>query len=157
MRRKEVGGDGLADRMHEAMEAAGLSQVEVARRMGKDAPQQVSDWLRGRKRPGATNLRLFADAVGVSVDDLLGVRGPMASEKVVEATEGLAQGLSPAEALRRAGIPPTAEAVAAGDELLQAAQEWLRERWASMTPEEKRDLARWLASPAGRRGPSPGG
>lgn len=52
--------------------ALGLEQLDLADRVGTTATQ-ISRWENGKQEPAATNCRLLARALGLSVDELLGV------------------------------------------------------------------------------------
>jgi transcriptional regulator with XRE-family HTH domain len=56
-------------------EAAGISLRELARQIGEH-PSNVSFWERTGKLPKAEALTPIAEALGVSVDDILGKRIP---------------------------------------------------------------------------------
>jgi len=47
----------------------GLSQLEIARRIGATQPQ-VSDWMAGKKIPHASNLAKLAEAMDMAEEDL---------------------------------------------------------------------------------------
>lgn len=47
----------------------GLSQLEIARRIGATQPQ-VSDWMQGKKIPHASNLIKLAEAMDMAEEDL---------------------------------------------------------------------------------------
>jgi transcriptional regulator with XRE-family HTH domain len=47
----------------------GLSQQELARRIGATQPQ-VSDWMAGKKTPHASNLSKLAEAMDIAEEDL---------------------------------------------------------------------------------------
>jgi len=47
----------------------GLSQQELARRIGATQPQ-VSDWMAGKKTPQASNLTKLAEAMDMAEEDL---------------------------------------------------------------------------------------
>lgn len=56
--------------------SVGLSQAEVARRVGAKR-QQVWDWEKDRSEPKLEHLARLAEALGVSVDTLL--RAPLSA------------------------------------------------------------------------------
>lgn len=62
-----------------AREAVGMTQVEVAARLGLD-PSSVNYWESGRKSPTAANLIRLVDIYQCSADELLGIvpRSPSA-------------------------------------------------------------------------------
>ena len=57
-------------RLRQLRQDAGLSQVELAERADSSQPE-ISDWERGRRRPGVTNLLRLARALGVHPGRLL--------------------------------------------------------------------------------------
>jgi len=72
-------------RLKAAREAKGLSQADLAERTGLQ-PSAVSHFETGRRAPSFDNLRILADALGVTTDFLLGRQrveapaGPTASQ-----------------------------------------------------------------------------
>lgn len=151
---------GLGERMRAAMEAAGLTQIEVAIQMGKRHQQQISAWLNNSKRPSADNLMQFAEVVGVSMDELAGrpPRHPRPASSQAEAwltaTDALVAGASGAEALRAAGADPQQIKEAElppGDTLLDVVHELVAQGWQTMTRDEKLDLLGYVARYRARR------
>ena len=64
---------GFADRLNEAIRAAGMIQIEVADASG--CPRSnLSHWMNGHAEPGLFNLVRLATALGVSTDWLLGLQ-----------------------------------------------------------------------------------
>ncbi len=63
---------GLGARLREAREAAGLSQPELARRVGT-SQSQIWSWEAEAKMPRLDSLALLATELGVSTDWLLGL------------------------------------------------------------------------------------
>jgi transcriptional regulator with XRE-family HTH domain len=63
---------GLGARIRSAREAAGLSQPELARRVGT-SQSQIWSWEAERKMPRLDSLALVATTLGVSADWLLGI------------------------------------------------------------------------------------
>lgn len=61
-------------------EKAGLSQAEVARRLGLDF-STVSHWERGTAIPRADKLPVLADLFGCSIDELYGRDPPGRAEE----------------------------------------------------------------------------
>ena len=49
-----------------------LNQSELAKKIGIK-PNQISEWLSGKAKPGYDNLRNICIALGVSADRLLGL------------------------------------------------------------------------------------
>jgi transcriptional regulator with XRE-family HTH domain len=153
MSSKSRGVPGLGRRVAETRLHRGWSQAEVARRMGKQNSQTISEWERDVSAPSAGELMKLAEALEVTTDWLL--YGRSATEAMIDATDALAGGLSPRQALAAAtGANPdqiTAADVAAGDQFLLASQGWLQTAWATMTPEEKRALMEHLVQLQARR------
>jgi transcriptional regulator with XRE-family HTH domain len=54
----------------EYMKVTGLSQVDLAKRIGVDQGQ-LNHWLRGRRSPSAENLKRIAERTGVSLEKLV--------------------------------------------------------------------------------------
>src|SRR5919197_4450081 len=80
----------LSARMREIRARQGLKQSEVARRMGLD-PSIPSLWEQGKRLVPANRVRALADALEVSLDELLdGVAGVSRTGKPV--SEGPARG-----------------------------------------------------------------
>jgi transcriptional regulator with XRE-family HTH domain len=67
-----------ASRLRQLRETAGLSQRELARQIGEDH-SNVGFWERTGNLPRSNVLVPLAQALGVSVDELLGVAKPKAS------------------------------------------------------------------------------
>ena len=59
----------IGDRIKEERESAGLTQLELANKIGI-TPQAVSQYERGIKNPKITTIYRFADAIGVSPSKL---------------------------------------------------------------------------------------
>jgi len=53
----------------EYMKVAGLSQVELAKRIGVNQGQ-LNHWLQKRRAPTVANLKLIAKATGISLEKL---------------------------------------------------------------------------------------
>ena len=62
----------LGDRIKASRERLGWSQTDLAEKVGQSDKMAVSKWERGIVLPSAANLDALADALGVSVDYLLG-------------------------------------------------------------------------------------
>lgn len=58
------------DRLREYMEQHGLTQYELAKRLGVSQPT-VCDWINGNFTPTAKRLLLISKRTGLSVDELL--------------------------------------------------------------------------------------
>lgn len=56
--------------IREAREAAGISQGELAKRIGV-TPGAVSQWEQGTTNPSIHRLKAIAQTLGVTVDELL--------------------------------------------------------------------------------------
>lgn len=57
-------------RIKELRQSAGLTQAQLAFRLGVKSPSTVSMWENGDRRPPSTLLPRIAHVLGVSVDDL---------------------------------------------------------------------------------------
>ena len=57
-------------RIKELRKSAGLTQAQLAFRLGLKSPSTVTMWENGDRRPPSTLLPRIAHALGVSVDDL---------------------------------------------------------------------------------------
>lgn len=57
-----------------AREKAGLTQIQVAEKM-KISQSTIACWETGRALPRAENLKLLADILGCTVDELLSEKG----------------------------------------------------------------------------------
>lgn len=73
-------------RIRELREAAGFSQMDLARQMGVSGPS-VIQWEKGRTLPTADKLPRLADLLGCSIDALYGRTGPPA-EPTTSTQEG---------------------------------------------------------------------
>lgn len=69
-RRRQIG-----DRIRTARRHAGLSQLQLGERVGRDH-KTISRWENAHRVPSLTDLLLIADALGVELDEL--VRRPAA-------------------------------------------------------------------------------
>ena len=58
------------ERLREYMTSSGLTQAELARRLGVSQPT-VSDWLSGNIKPTVRRLLTISKKTGISVDELL--------------------------------------------------------------------------------------
>jgi len=74
MRRKPFGSRELGAQISSARVKSGLSQEALGRAIGKVSRQQVYRWEAGGRTPSALALRAIAEALGVSADELLGLR-----------------------------------------------------------------------------------
>jgi transcriptional regulator with XRE-family HTH domain len=61
----------FTDRLREVRERRGLSQTDLAKRTGLQ-PSAISHFETGKRAPSFDNLRKLADALGESIDYLLG-------------------------------------------------------------------------------------
>ena len=71
--RAPVAGRTVGERINARLEQLGMSQRELARRMGIDRPQTINDWISGRQDPRAHHLRLLRSVLEMTLDELLGV------------------------------------------------------------------------------------
>ena len=58
--------------LREFLEDSGITQTEFAKRIGVKQ-SQVSEWLRGKAKPGYDTLKAMATAFEVSADYFLGI------------------------------------------------------------------------------------
>lgn len=70
-----LGDESLGERLARIRKDKGLTQVELAEKMGIIQPV-LSDYERGRLRPYAEMIARFALSLGVSADELLGLKAP---------------------------------------------------------------------------------
>lgn len=63
------------DELRRMREAAGLSQIQLALRMGV-SQGTIARWERGGRTPQAANLIKLAQILGCGVDELLGLAAP---------------------------------------------------------------------------------
>lgn len=66
-----VGGT-VGERIRAAIRRAGISQKELADRIGT-TPAQISKWVHGARVPDRGSLRRIAEALPVTIDELVGV------------------------------------------------------------------------------------
>ncbi len=59
--------------LSEFLKENNLTRTEFAARIGVK-PSQVSEWLKGKAKPGYDNLRQMSLAFGISADYFLGVK-----------------------------------------------------------------------------------
>jgi transcriptional regulator with XRE-family HTH domain len=72
------------DRLRNAREKKGLSQAQLAERAGFQ-PSAISHFESGRRSPSFENLNKLADALGVTIDYLLGrIEEPTGSGPVIQ-------------------------------------------------------------------------
>ena len=62
----------VIDILKDIMIEFNLNQSELAKKIGIK-PNQISEWLSGKAKPGYDNLRNICIALGVSADRLLGL------------------------------------------------------------------------------------
>lgn len=68
----EVVGETIGARIRAAIRRTGISQKELADRIGT-SPQQISKWISGARVPDRGSLRAIAEALPVTIDELVGV------------------------------------------------------------------------------------
>ena len=59
--------------MQKARNESGKNQIEVAEKVGV-SNTTISIWESGKKQPGVINLLKYCAAIGMTLDDLLGVK-----------------------------------------------------------------------------------
>ena len=62
------------DKLRAHRQLAGMTQEDLARRMGTTRPQ-ISGWENEHRSPGLSRIQALAGILGVRVDDLLDERG----------------------------------------------------------------------------------
>lgn len=80
----------ISDRIRRFRTGAGLSQVALASALGIKGPS-VAEWESGKSKPAISRLPDLAQALGCTVDDLLGTNDdPLAAERafLIAATAG---------------------------------------------------------------------
>ena len=60
----------MSEKLKAAREAAGLTQVELAEKVGCKQ-KDISRWENGNREPVASTLKKLAQALGCSMDDLV--------------------------------------------------------------------------------------
>jgi transcriptional regulator with XRE-family HTH domain len=71
----DLGDEELGERLARFRRDKGMTQVELAEKIGIIQPV-LSDYERGRLRPYAEMVARFAVALGVSADEILGLKAP---------------------------------------------------------------------------------
>jgi transcriptional regulator with XRE-family HTH domain len=71
--RPPVVGASIGERLGARLEQMGISQKELARRLGMDREQTINDWIKGRQNPRAEHLQLLRVVLQMTIDELLGV------------------------------------------------------------------------------------
>lgn len=67
-----IAGGTIGERIDAARKKAGLTKSELAREMGKGY-RTIQTWIRDEHEPGGDNVRLLAEVLGVTADELLGI------------------------------------------------------------------------------------
>ena len=60
----------MGEKLRAAREAAGLTQVELAEKVGV-TQRDISNWERCKREPGVLTVKKMAQALGCSMDDLV--------------------------------------------------------------------------------------
>jgi transcriptional regulator with XRE-family HTH domain len=129
----------LGQRIREAAQRQGLTQTEIARRMGKKNSQTISEWMRGEAAPASDQAVLLARVLGVSVSWLLTgeeYEGSLTEDRV-RATDAMMAGATKEEALGVVNPGASANGSYISDELYAVVQQRYHQFWASLTWEEK--------------------
>lgn len=73
----------LAENIRVILARKGWSQADLARKMGLK-PQSIAPWMTEKSYPASKNLRMIANSLGVSIDQLTGVQTeiPKAEEDI---------------------------------------------------------------------------
>jgi transcriptional regulator with XRE-family HTH domain len=132
----------LARRMRDAMGWAGLTQTEVAHRMGESVTN-VNRWVKvdgtGRM-PGKSALLNFANVVGTTVEALTGDEEPRPPTKAADSLDALQRREGAAAAARAGRVDLIPELNSAAEEVLEKMHRYLDDEWAHLTLEEKLDV-----------------
>lgn len=132
----------LARRMREALQRSGLSQTEVARRMGESVAN-VNRWVnvKGTGRgPRNSAILNFANVVGTTVEALTGHLSPGEAKGAMKSLDALQRREGAPAAAYAGGVQPTPEFTRAADQVLVAAHEYLDTVWAGLSPEGKLEV-----------------
>lgn len=76
----------LANFLKNARAKAGLSQKEVANRLGYETPQFISNWERGISAPPVSSIKKLAHMYGVSAEKMFEL---FLADEIVGVTENL--------------------------------------------------------------------
>src|SRR3546814_10872064 len=76
--------ESLGARIERLRTRAGFTQGQIASALGVSVPA-ICNWEAGRSRPKADRQQALADFLGVSMQELLGIRGPEGIQTVVDA------------------------------------------------------------------------
>ena len=154
---KEAEKIALGERMRQAADAAGLSQQQIADRMGVHA-ETVWRWFNGKRSPRIVQQKQFAEIVGVPVSTLYAEPESPAAERepaalaremaldiLITWADTLAAGGSMEGALEATGAVPRevsmsqlARLSAAEDEIRAELASFSGGAWGSLSNEEKR-------------------
>ena len=63
----------MSERLEEAMKAKGITSKQLASLIGV-SDRAVELWLKGKRQPNASSLKKICLTLGVSADDMLGIR-----------------------------------------------------------------------------------
>jgi len=73
----------LGTRIERLRNRGGFTQAQIASALGVSVPA-ICNWEAGRSRPKANRQQGLADLLGVSLQELLGIRGPEGVQTVVD-------------------------------------------------------------------------
>lgn len=91
------------DTLKDLRTRAGVTQAELATRLGVRGPAQVSDWEVGRSRPSWPHLRPMAEALGVSLGKLAEA---IDATPLYDGTDHRRVPAADRQSVRRAKLPP---------------------------------------------------
>lgn len=73
----------IGERIKAVLDSKGMSQRELARRIGKH-PSEISEIVRGERDPGMAMVEKIAAGLGVSVAELVGEPGELSVCRLLE-------------------------------------------------------------------------
>lgn len=73
----------IGKRIKELLDSKGISQRELARRLGKH-PSEISEIVKGKRDPGVSLVEKIAEGLGVSPAELVGEPGELPVCKLLE-------------------------------------------------------------------------
>ena len=65
--------ESFAQKLRELREEKGLTQLQLAQKLGFKSYNVISNWEGGKRMPDIENLKLIAKFFGVSIDYLVGL------------------------------------------------------------------------------------
>lgn len=95
----------IGKRIRELLDKKGMSQRELARRIGKH-PSEISEIIMGKRDPGMSIVEKIAAGLSVSVAELVGEPGELSVCKLLEREVGEAELWELLEWVRKIKNPP---------------------------------------------------